>query len=293
MTATEEHEVATWRDVFQFVVNGRITFLAAAILGSVIGLFYYMTAERLYISDAVLQSAPSTDQATSSLNSIVSRLGSVASIAGLEPSFGSKHDEALAVLKSRGFFSEVDAAVRFSDALRSRRKQTSLMARFLDSPLSTGEAYEAFHRDVMSVVDDKGRTTLRLRIRWNDPKIASSWANRIIELLNSRMRLAAISESARNLSFLEKELQGTTLIETRQAIAFLIQRETERRMYANVTQDFGLRVIDSAFVADPEDFSSPSLVLCLLTGSLVGIAFVALFLLSRDSGGKRDQAPHS
>lgn len=283
---TNSHsDLASWSEIFRFAFEKRLPLIAAAVFGGLLGLGYYAIAERVYVAEVVLQPSVGSDQTSSSLNAVISRLGSVASIAGLEPSMGAKHDEALAVIQSRGFFEEFCEKTGFPEALRSRRDVNSIVGRFLSTSVTPGDAYETFHTDVMSVIDDKGRTTLRIRIRWNDPQLAADWANDIVALLNSRMRLAAAADSARNLAFLEKELQGTTLVETRQAIAFLIQRETERRMYANVTQDYGLRILDSAVTPDSEDFVSPALLLCLLVGTLAsstGAMFLQVRLEARN-----------
>lgn len=268
-----------FRDVVRFVWSTRLWIAIGLVAGLAAGCTSYLFSDRWYSAEVVLQPSQGPDDATSGLNAMISRLGSVAAIAGLQKGLGERYDEAVATLKSRGFFQDFDSAVGFrSKASEYIRGPVGRIVH--EGPPSPEDAYRFFHQEVVSLLEDKGRTTLRLRVVWRDPDTASAWANRVVEMINERMRTSSLQAAERNLAYLEKELQSTSSLETRNAIALLLQRETERRMLANVTKDFGLHVLDAARPKAPEDFDSPQLVIRLVTGALLGslLALLAHFL---------------
>ena len=99
---------------------------------------------------------------------------------------------------------------------------------------------------------------VNVTIEWRDPEQAAAWANLLVARLNSEMRTRAIASTDRSVSYLEKELTGTSNLGTQQAINRLIETQVNQRMLANVTQEYAFRVVEKALPPEPDDKVGPS-----------------------------------
>ena len=87
------------------------------------------------------------------------------------------------------------------------------------------------------------------------------------------MRDRAIANTQLSVGYLEKELESTSTIETRQAINRLIEAQINQRMVASVTQEYAFRVVDRALPPDPDDSVGPSKLTLVALGPIIGFAF--------------------
>ena len=126
---------------------------------------------------------------------------------------------------------------------------------------------------------------ITLQIDWPDRIAAADWVNQMAQRLNDELRRRAIESSDASLGYLQKELQTVEDVGTRQAVGRLIEGEVKKRMLAHVSEEFEVRVIDKALVADADLPQSPNKILMtgigLAFGLLVGIA-VSLLLYRRE-----------
>jgi len=101
------------------------------------------------------------------------------------------------------------------------------------------------------------------------------------------MRRRAIEEAETSLRYLNRELEKAKSVEVQQAIYRLIETQVKKIMLANVREEYAMRVIDPAFVPDPDEFDHPKLLSSLMAGGLVGFLFgmlVAVWLWARKRG---------
>jgi uncharacterized protein involved in exopolysaccharide biosynthesis len=59
-----------------------------------------------------------------------------------------------------------------------------------------------------------------------------------------------------------------------------MEAQINQRMYANVTQEYSLRVIDRAMPSDPKDVARPKKLMLLALGVTLGFALGALGVLA-------------
>lgn len=132
---------------------------------------------------------------------------------------------------------------------------------------------------ILEVDEDKKAGLIKVSVYWTDSETAASWANYFVELLNNRMRQRAIDESERNLAFLSKELESTTLVSMQQSISKLMERELQRLMMARGNEDFAYRFIDHAVSPKKRSWPIRSLViaLALFVGVMLSIVAALLF----------------
>jgi LPS O-antigen subunit length determinant protein (WzzB/FepE family) len=93
------------------------------------------------------------------------------------------------------------------------------------------------------------------------------------------------------VGFLEQELTKTTAVETRQAIARLMEAQINQRMIANVTKQYAFRVADKAMPSDRRDMVRPNKLLLFALGPTLGFSFGAIIVLLFGSLRRSRAAP--
>ena len=210
------------------------------------------------------------------LSSALGSLAGLASLAGVSVgSSASGTDEALGVLRSRQF------AERF---IVERKLLPVLFGNMWDEadgrwkvPLekqpSLGQAVKYFFHDILTITQDKKTGLFTLQIEWTDRLAAAVWANDLVQRLNAEMRSRAIENADASLGFLRKELDGTSIVETREAINRLIEAQINNRMILSVTNEYSFRVVDRAYPSEPGDMVRPKKRLMIAFGLFVGMTF--------------------
>jgi uncharacterized protein involved in exopolysaccharide biosynthesis len=218
------------------------------------------------------------------LGAALGQIGGLASIAGINlNSSGIETEEALAVLRSREF---TETFIRDKQLLPKlfRKKWDSQAGTWRDGedPPTAAQAYRYFHRKVRSIQQDQKTGLVTLQIDWRDREEAAQWANELVARLNAEMRARAIAQADASVGYLEKELESTATLATREAISRLIEAQIKQRMLANVTQEYAFRVADKAMPADANDPIRPKKAMLIASGVVLGLGLgVLMALLAR------------
>jgi uncharacterized protein involved in exopolysaccharide biosynthesis len=137
------------------------------------------------------------------------------------------------------------------------------------------DAVRLLQEDVLSVVDDPGSSVLALKVRWKDAQIAAAWANGLVAFVNQQVRERVRTEANRSIQFLNRALESTDVVATREAISRLIEAQTKTIMLVSVREDFAFRVVDPAVPAEQDDYISPNRpIIALMAGTLALLGFV-------------------
>jgi Chain length determinant protein/G-rich domain on putative tyrosine kinase len=272
-------------DLFVPIWDRRILVAASAVvLGAVLALVGFNMTPIYRVSTVFVAVTPDKAGVGGSLASALSSFGGLASLAGI--SVGSPSapvDEAVAVLRSREF---TDRFIReralapklFADRWDSTAGRWAVPPEKQPSP---GAAFHLFDQNVRMISQDKRTGLLTLQIEWRDRTDAVDWANDLIKRLNAEMRARAIANADASLGFLRKELDNTSIVESREAINRLIEAQINRRMIATVTEEYSFRVVDRAVSPDPGETVRPKKLLMTIFGTLLGLMLgiaAALFL---------------
>jgi uncharacterized protein involved in exopolysaccharide biosynthesis len=247
-----------------------IPFLAAAML---------MTP--IYRATTVLADARADSNNSTSLNSALNQLGGLAALARINVNTATQVDEALAVMRSRDFTERFIADENmlpelFPDLWDEKAGAWRVPPEQVPT-LTMG--YKVFD-SIRSTALPTGRGGLiTLSIEWADREAAARWANAVVARLNSEMRARAIASTQSSQSFLEKELDATSTIDTRQAINRLMEAQINQRMLANVTQEYAFRTVDRAMPPDPDDIVRPNKVVLAALGPTAGLIFGVIAVL--------------
>ena len=247
----------------------------------------------VYRASTVVVQATSDSGAMGGLGGSLGQLGGLASLAGIAlGSAGSQVEETLAVLRSRGF---TEGFIRDNELLpelfHDRWDKAANQWRGNEGDWPTlAEAYEYFDQSVRGVTHNAKTGLITLRIDWRDPQLAAMWANQLVARLNAEMRARAIASTNASVGYLQKELDATLAVDTRAAISRLMEAQINQRMYANVTEEYSLRVVDRAMAPDPKDVVRPKKLLLIVLGLGLGFVFGVFAALAFDalSIGRRE-----
>jgi len=236
---------------------------------------------RTYRAEVLLIPASAERSSMSNaLSSALGQLGGLASLAGLNASgSGSDTQEALAVLRSRQFTVDFVNDLRLMPDIFADKWDASA-GKWRSAQPTAAKAYRVFDKQIRSVIQDKKTGLITVQIDWSNREKAAIWANELVAKLNSEMRGRAIEKSEANLAYLEKELGGTSVMATREAIGHLIEAQINQRMVASVNQEFAFRVVDKASIPDANDPVSPRRVLMTLGGAILGGIVGTIIVLS-------------
>jgi uncharacterized protein involved in exopolysaccharide biosynthesis len=264
--------------------------VASAVLFATLFAVAAFTMTPVYVSATVLVPANNDRSGLqSALGSTLGQLSGLAALVGVGVNTGNAQtQEALAVLRSREFTERFIREENLMPELFPDQWDAAA-GRWLgeeENWPTYAQAYQYFHDSIRTVTLTPQTGLVTLAIEWTDPEKCALWANRLVERLNEEVRSRAIANANASIGFLERELESTGTIETRQAINRLMEVQINQRMLANVTREYAFRVADRALPPDPDDEVRPNKPFLLLLGWLFGMmvgAFVALMAKSRRS----------
>ncbi len=217
-------------------------------------------------------------------DAVRSPLGGLAALAGLSVGGGSNKAEVIAELRSHAFTQEFLTDLGVMQAMYAKQwdaKTGTWRPSWRGKFPTMWDAIKRFDANVREVDEDKLTGLVTVRVYWNKPEVAATWANALIERLNQRERRRAIAEGTRSLEYLNRELDRTNILEMRQLLYRLVEQQTQKITLANVREQFALRVIDPARPPDADDFAFPKRPLFAVVGAVLGAIFGVLFAVWR------------
>ena len=273
------------RQVFGRLWMERWWIVAAVVLSTGAFAAYAFLSPRIYRAATVMVSASNDRSGLSeSLSGALGSLGGLASVAGINlNSSGSETQEVLAVLRSRQFTESFIMDKNLMPELfpKAWDAQAGKWKAGVRQP-TPARAYKYFDENIRSVLEDKKTGLITLTIEWKDREEAAAWDNELVQRLNAEMRNRAIEKANASLGFLRKEIESTSMVETRDAINRLIEAQIKQRMLANVTQEYAFRIVDRALAPDVNDPVRPKKILLLVAGPLIGLVLGAAGVLAVD-----------
>lgn len=231
------------------------------VLGSV---YIALTATHVYRATVVV--ARVNDADVGGAASLASQFGGLASLAGVSLASGGSSREAQAILESRYL---VDEFIKRNDLV-------SELSPAVGEPLSLWHAVRLFRETVLSIREDTTSGTTTVNINWTDPVVAANWANHFVDLVNEIIRTRALEEAARNIEYLNKQIEQTNVVGLQGVMYNLVENETKTLMLANARAEYAFTVVDPA--VSPEVRSSPRRKLIVLSGSAIGL-FASLMVV--------------
>lgn len=290
--ATDEIDL---REIFGALWQGKWTVIATTVLFSIAGVLFALSKPNTYQATATLVAA--NDEKSGGLAAMASQFSGLASLAGINVG-GGKTDEkslSLATLESRKFinsFIEKYAILPILMASESWDKKTNKLVlnpelydgvNWLNEPdrpenslkPSDWQAYKAF-KQILTVSEAKNTGIVTVGITHLSPNVAQQWTQWLVQELNLWMKQESLSETNRNIEYLEQQLERTKIVDMQAIFYQLIEEQTKTLMLAEVKEEFAFKTIDPAVV--PEEKAGPKralqCILAALLGVMLGVAMV-------------------
>lgn len=289
------------RGVLSALGRGKWVVIVTTLLFAIGGVFYAKSQPNTYQASATLVAA--NDDKNGGLAAMASKFGGLASLAGIDVGGGKTDDKALALatLKSRKFinaFIDKYALLPILMATKSWDKDSNKLllepelydgVRWLNSPddpnkslePTAWEAYKAFN-GILNV-SDTGTGIVTVSITHLSPHVAQQWTHWLVKELNLWMKEESLTETNRNIEYLEQQLGRTKLVDMQNVFYQIIEEQTKTLMLAEVKDEYAFKVIDPPVV--PEEKVGPKrAIICILAtflGGMLGIAIVLMWYAVR------------
>jgi len=284
-----EADLINLADILRAIYAHRGLIIVITVSSTILAAVLAFVMTPVYRSKALLVPV-SQEQENQGLSAIAGQFGGLAQLAGLNLGAGSSSskDEAIALLKSRGFTGQFIQSENLLPILFERKwdpEQNGWKSDDPDEIPTLNDGIRLFDDKIRQVTEDRKTSLVTLTIDWKDRELAARWAQLLVERVNQSMRQRAIEESQRSLNYLNQELLKTEAAEVRQAIYRLIENQVKTIMWANVRDQYSFRVLDPPAVADKDDPVRPMRALMIVVGFLLGgfVSLVAVYFRSTAS----------
>ena len=219
------------------------------------------------------------------LSALAGQFGGLADMAGISLGGGGNKEATLAYLKSRAFIDGFLNDNALLPILYSKQWDSEKKTWKVDDPAKVPtpwKAYKLFSDTILAVNFDKKTNLVTLTITWKDRNQAVTWANELIKRANENLRQRTIEETQQSLTYLEKELQKTSVVEVQNTIFRVMETQIKTMMMANTQEQYALKIIDPAQAVDEDAFISPKRPMMIALGAIGGLFLGILLVFVRN-----------
>lgn len=294
------------RELFGVLWAGKIKIITITAVFAFASVIYALSIPNQFKATAILAPAQSSD---GGLPKALGQLGGLASLAGVNIRGGSGSSEgkiAQEIMKSWGFIegfivdnnlalelSAVSGWSKESNELEineniydTKNKQwVGESASGKTGSPSSWNLFKAFSRR-LAVSENRDSGLVSVSIEYYSPFIAKQWVDMYVESINHFMQQRQVDKVSRNIEYLQKQIEKTSIAEMREVFYTIIEEQTKSKMLAEASPEYAFVVVSPSMV--PEEKSTPNRAsICILITLLGGILSVVLVLVmhyARDFG---------
>jgi len=288
------------REVVRALWNGRKLIVALSSFFAVLCLVIALILPDRYASASVL--APVTPEA-SGLPGALSRLGSVASLAGLSFGVGDGSEAQIAqeIMESWGFIEEfieknnlqiplyavsgwdksTNSLIIDSDIYDEKNKKW--LIEDANGDLGAPSSWKLYKRfsDMLSVSQDSEAGLVTLSIEHYSPYVAKQLVDLLFEEINRHMQQRKLNKVNSNIEYLRAQVEKTSISHMENVFYTIIEEQIKNKMLAEATPEHTFVVVNQSMVA--EEKIGPRRVLIVVLGSFFAVIFSMLVVLVRHS----------
>lgn len=290
-TAVRESDEIDLAELAKTLWRGKWLIGAVTLLGAALAIAITLQMPNIYRAQALL--APSESQKGGGLAGLAAQVGGLASLAGVSLGEGKadKTDLAIEIAKSRQFVTRFIRRHQLEPYLLAatrwdKRTNTVMLDTRIYSPQqrkwvrevkegqsaipTDWELYKAFTQ-LMTISKDKKNGFVTLSIDYYSPYLAKRWADTLITDLTQVIKERDKADARRNIDFLKKQLDKTSIADMQTVFYQLIEEQTKTLMLTEVQQEYIFKPLDPPVVA--EEKLKPKRALIVLLTTIV--AFIA------------------
>jgi uncharacterized protein involved in exopolysaccharide biosynthesis len=287
------------RQLCDAILRGKWIIIAITATFAIASVFYALSLPNIYKSEALL--APAQDEQQGGLGALSGQFGGLASLAGINLGGGKSDKTALAieVLKSREFFTKfVEKHNILPDLMAVKEWDLSTNSVTYDSKIylpqndewlrqvnppkqarpSMQEAKKVFD-GLFSVAKDKETGMVNISVEHYSPYVAKQWVDWLTQDINLNMKSRDKQEAEKSITYLQSQIDKTTIFEHKTLLFQLIEEQTKTLMFAEVRDEYVFKTIDTALV--PELKAKPKRLLIVVLSVLLGGILSVLVVLIR------------
>jgi len=283
---TIETQEINLKELIGVLWKGRWLVVAGSLAFAAVAAAVAFTVPKKYTATVVVAPVNSTagGAALGGLSGLASQFGGLASLAGITVGAGSTKDEYIAVLQSEELTRKYIHDNNLLPVLFAKAWDPVKKGWKISDPEKVPTLWKAnlyFKGKIRSVTDDKKTGMVLMTVTWTDPEVAARWANGLVKLTNDYVRDKKIREAENNIAYLKDEANKTDMVQVRSAIYNVLESEIKTVMMAKGSEEYALRTIDRAVVAEKP--SSPKPGLWIAAGFVFGGVVAVAFLLLRNA----------
>lgn len=242
-------------DAWRLVMDYRYLISIVSAVAMVLSLGIAFTLKPLYRAEVVLSPV------SANASGLSGQIGGLASLAGLNlGEAGGESKERMAILKSRVLIAK----------FIEHEKLLPLLFPEGDARRTSWFGVRKFQRQILGIKEDLRSGLITVTIEWPDPVRAASLANGFVAMANETIRLHDAENAERNIAFLTRKLQETSILAVQRDLYDLIEADTKTLMLASTRDDYAFAIVDPAVV--PEQKAKPARALIVGLGGLFGMA---------------------
>jgi len=254
--------------LWNVVWRRRYLIAVSTVLSGLVAVALALTAEHVYRAEVVITQV--SDSGMGALGGLTDQLGGLAALTGVNLASTGSRQDAPAVLRSRYLVEEFVKRFDLIPILLPNSDDPTLWFAVLQ-----------FTNKVLDIREDRRTGTMTVAIDWRDPAVAAQWANEFVALANETIRGRAMNDATKNVEFLNKQLEQTSIVELQRVIYNLIENETKTLMLANARSEYAFTVVDPAVA--PELRISPRRRVMVMVGVMIGLVLGMLAAFGLDA----------
>jgi uncharacterized protein involved in exopolysaccharide biosynthesis len=259
-----------------------IVLIAAVVLG---GAAFALSQVVHKQYDASVIVSPVSEDATSGrlggLGGLVSQIGGIASVAGLNLSGNDHKQESLAILQSEALAERFIQQNNLLPVLFEKRWDPVGHKWKTTDPEKVPTLWKGYQefKKIRRIASDTKTGLTTLTVTWRDAKVAADWADALVAMCNDTIRVRTITEAERNIAYLNEQLAKENVVAVQNSVSALLEGEIKKVMLARGSDEYAFRILDPARA--PEKPSSPAPLLWTLGGLIGGVVISSIVVLIR------------
>jgi uncharacterized protein involved in exopolysaccharide biosynthesis len=286
-------------ELWNAIWSGKWIIIAITAVFAIASVFYALSLPNIYKSEALL--APANEEQQGGLGALAGQFGGLASLAGVSLGGGKADKTALAIeiLKSRAFFAKfVEKHNILPDlmAAKSWDLASSILtyddevyledgAKWMRNVVPPKKAQPSLQESkkvfssLFNIEQSKETGMVILSLEHISPNIAKQWVDWLIQDINLDMKMRDKQEAEKSITYLQSQIDKTTIFEHKTLLFQLIEEQTKTLMFAEVRDEYVFKTIDTALV--PELKAKPKRALIVVLAVLLGGMLAVLIVLIR------------
>lgn len=303
-SASQYDDEIDLKELFWVLWAGKVFIVAITVIFAICSVLVALSLPNQYKATAVL--APAQEDG-GGLSSALGQLGGLASLAGVSIGEGGSSESQIAqeIMKSWSFVEsfivdnnlqvEVYAAKGWSKSSGELKIDDDVydidaQAWVLEDddtdefrPPTSWELFERFD-EMLSVSQDKTSGLVSVSLEFYSPVIAKEWLDLYITAINEHMQARQVAKVSSNISYLEAQIEKTSITEMREVFYTIIEEQIKNKMVAEASPDYAFVTISPSML--PEEKSKPSRALICAVGTILGGLIGCFIVLIRYSRGE-------